>query len=304
MRKKIASILLILFLLVGCNTEKTKNDKLSVVSSYTIITDMVMQIGQDIIDVYNLVPTGTDPHEYEPLPADMKAVSDADLVFYNGLNLEGGQGGWLFKLLSSVNKNEDLVINLSEGVTPMYLYDEETVGNMNPHAFLNPNVGMIMVNNILDTLVSTDPDNAEFYERNASFYLETLEAIDYDYRSQISDLLEENKILVTSERAFQYMTSEYGLKEAYIWALDTDEIGTANQIKSLTQFIKDNNVKVLFLESNVDPRPMETVSQESGVPIYVAPIFSDEIGSKESEVDTYVKMLRHNLDVITGGLGQ
>lgn len=301
--KKLMTVFLVLLLLVGCGSTKKENEKLTVIASYTIISDMLNQIGGDLIEVYNLVPTGTDPHEYEPLPNDIKHATDADLMFYNGLNLEGGESGWFFKLAKSVNKETSIIFDLSEGITPLYLHDGDTSdGLMNPHAYLNPNNGIIMVENALKVLVEHDPENQATYEANAQRYLDTLGAIEEKYRTSFESLDEKDRILVTSERAFQYMNLEYGLKEGFIWAIDTEELGTAAQIKALSTFIKENNVKVLFVESNVDRRPMETVSKETGVPIFKDTVYSDEIGVKGSEVDSYEKMLTHNLEVIMEGL--
>src|SRR5699024_7385439 len=121
---------------------------------------------------------------------------------------------------------------------------------------------------------------------------------------RLGALPEENKILVTSECAFQYMLDRYGLEEACIWKVDTEENGSPQQIKSLISFIQDNNVPVLFVESNVDTRPMETVSNESGVEIYEKPIYSDESGEPGDEVDTYIKYLNYNIDVLSEGLAE
>ncbi|HZJ87442.1 MAG TPA: zinc ABC transporter substrate-binding protein [Erysipelothrix sp.] len=305
MKKRLTLILIALLLLSGCAQEKIDDDTLVIVSSYTIITDMLQQIAEDKIVIYNLVPTGTDPHEYEPLPKDIKYVSDADLMFYNGVNLEGGENGWFFKLLKSVDKDIDQVINLSEGIEPLYLYEgNETEDMINPHAYLNPKNGIIMVENILNALVDKDPTNENFYKQNAQIYIEKLTTLENLYRDQFGSLNENDKTIVTSERAFQYMNKEYGIEEGYIWAIDTEETGTAAQIKELSNFIKEKDVKILFLESNVDTRPMETVSKETQVPIFKDKVFSDEIGKKGSEVDTYEKLLTHNLSVFMEGLSE
>lgn len=290
---------MILLFLVGCTVDSRPNEKLQVVSSYGIITDMLYQIGQDKIEIHNLVPSGKDPHEYEPLPLDIKKASDADLLFYDGLNLENG---WFFKLANSVNQEESALVNLSEGIKPLYLSDEMHEGNINPHAYLDVNNGMIMVENIYRKLSDKDPINKSFYESNYHQYLSRLQEIDLKYRNEFNSLHDSDKVIVTSERAFQYMNHRYGLKEAYIWSVDTEGTGTVSQIKRLSEFIKKENVSILFIESNVDPRPMQTVSIETGVPIFEKVVYSDEIGTKDSQVDTYEKMLEHNLSVFIEGV--
>lgn len=288
----------------GQAPDSDSSEKLKVVSSFTIISDIVRQIGKEHVEVHNLVPTGTDPHEYEPLPEDTKAATDADILFYNGLNLEGGEQGWFAKLINSVGQDESRVFELTEGVEPKYLHHEGEDGRIeeiNPHAFMSPVVGIQMTKDTRDALVKIDPDHAEDYKKNADEYLKTLHDLDDEYRTKINDIPERDRILVTSERAFQYLASEYGLKEGYIWAIDTEENGSAEQMKELINFLKDNHAPVLFLETNVDRRPMDTVSKESGVPIY-GPIYSDEIGVPGSEVDTYEKYLNFNIKQIYEGL--
>lgn len=295
-----------LMLLIGCGSNETttdeasnSDDKLQVVSSFTIIEDLAREIGGDDVSIHNLVPTGTDPHEYEPLPLDMKKATDADILFYNGLNLEGGEDGWFFKMINSVNQDMDNLYSLTERVEPMYLSGEDgKKDQINPHAFINPAVGIKMAEDMRDAFIEKDPENKGNYEERATAYLERLKEVEKEYRERINDIPEEKRILVTNERAFQYMADEYGLKEGFIWAIDTEENGSPEQIKSLIAFVKDNNVPVLFIESNVDTRPMETVSKETGVPFSEKPIYSDEIGKPGEEVDTYMKYLNYNINLI------
>lgn len=319
LHKWVLILSLAVLLLAGCSNgvdgggsdgivsgEGTSSDEtLQVVTSFTIIEDIVREIGGDDVEIHNLVPTGTDPHEYEPLPEDIKKATDADVLFYNGLNLEGGKEGWFFKMVDSVEQEEENIYNLTERVEPMYLGGADgKEEEINPHAFIDPAVGVKMSEDVRDALIQVDPDNKKNYEQRAEAYLKRLKEIDKDYEEKISKIPEENRILVTSERAFQYMADHYGLEEAFIWEIDTEENGSPEQIKSLVNYIKENSVPVLFMESNVDPRPMETVSKETGVPIYEKPIYSDEIGEPGDEVDTYVKYLNYNIEIIYDGLNQ
>ncbi|MFD3269988.1 metal ABC transporter solute-binding protein, Zn/Mn family [Paenibacillus dendritiformis] len=286
-------------------SESAKEGPLKVVTSFTIIEDFAREIGGEDVEVHNLVPTGTDPHEYEPLPEDIKKATDADVLFYNGLNLEGGKSGWFFKMVESVGQKEENVFNLTERVEPMYIggkdgHEEE----INPHAFIDPAVGIKMAEDMRDALMKKDPARKENYQKRADEYISKLKEIDKEYEEKINSIPEENRILVTSERAFQYMTTHYGLKEAYIWEIDTEENGSPTQIKSLVEFIKEHKVPVLFIESNVDPRPMETVSNETGVRIAEKRIYSDEIGQRGEEVDTYIKYLEYNLELMHSELSK
>jgi ABC-type Zn uptake system ZnuABC Zn-binding protein ZnuA len=317
--KKVWSGLLIavmaVFLLAACGNKNDDNastensedgnngEPLQVVTSFTIIQDLAREIGGDDVEVHNLVPTGTDPHEYEPLPEDSKKAADADILFYNGLNLEGGKSGWFFKMIDSVGQEDDHVFSLTERVEPMYLSGEDGKDEeINPHAFIDPAVGIKMAEDMRDAFIKVDPANEANYEERAADYLERLDKVNKEYEEKISDIPEKDRTLVTSERAFQYMADHYGLKEAFIWEIDTEENGSPKQIKSLISYIKEHEVPMLFVESNVDTRPMETVSSETGAPIYDKPIYSDEIGKPGDEVDTYMKYLNYNIKIIYDGL--
>ncbi len=296
---------IVLALLSGCRQNKKSDSSadnqspLKVVTTFTIIENIANEIGGNKVEVYNLVPTGAAPHEYEPLPTDMKKTSDADILFYNGLNLEGGKNGWFFRMINSVGQKQENAYSLTKGVQPMYLTDGEGRNEeINPHSFINPVVGIIMAQNICDVFIERDPVNKNYYEKQTATYLEKLHAIDLEYKNKINDIPEERRILVTSEHAFQYMTQQYGLKEAYIWSIDTEETGSPEQIKALISFIKQHNVPMLFIESNVDKRPMQMVSLETNVPISKTPIYSDEIGKPGEPVDSYLKFLQHNINLI------
>lgn len=305
-----AIILVTATILAACNTDEQNGGKspdgpLQVVTTFTLLEDIVREIGGDHVETYNLVPIGTDPHEYEPLPDDNKAATNADILFYNGVNLEGGDSGWFAKLMEAVGQKESAAFEAGAGVEPMYLTSSDgKEDEINPHIFLDPVNGIIMAENIAKALIEVDPDHKEDYEKNAETYLETLREIDQEYQDKINALPEERRVLVTSERAYQYMANRYGLKEGYIWAVDTEEGGTPEQITSLISFINEHNPPVLFLESNVDPRPMETVSNETGIEIFADKIYSDELGKPGSEGDIYVRWLKYNINKIYEGLSK
>lgn len=312
MRDKLGVLLIGMFVtiaLVACGGKETEinndgnnSDKLQIVTSFTIIEDMVKEIGGDFVEVHNLVPTGTDPHEYSPLPNDIKAATDADVLFYNGLNLEGGEHGWFARMIDATGQDWAVIYELAKDVKPMYLTTEDgREEEINPHAFLDPVVGIEMCKNVRDALIEVDHKNEATYEKNAEVYLKKLIAIDEQYQTLINKIPEENRILVTSERAFQYMADRYGLKEGYLWTIDTEENGSPEQIKPLLTLLEESSPPVLFVETNVDKRPMETISKESGIEIF-GEVFSDEIGKPGEEVDTYLQFLKHNIEIIYEGL--
>src|SRR5699024_1326513 len=300
----------IVLLLASCgksgasDTNGGNEGAIQAVGSFSIVSDIVNEIGGDFVDVHNVVDVGNEPHEYEPKPEDTKKTEDADIFFYNGMNLEGGDSGWVSKLLESVGKEDDKVFEVTEGVEPRYLGEEEgNDGEINPHAFLDPNVGIQMAENIRDGLVKVDPDHEDEYNENADEYINELKDIDQEYQDKIDDIPEEDRVFFSSERAYQYMTERYGLKEGFIWEIDTEDIGTPDQIKSAVKFVEDNDPPSLFVESNVDKRHMETVSDETDVEISHT-IYSDELGKEGEEGETYLGFLKSNIDDIYDGLNR
>lgn len=305
----ITSIFL-LFLLTSCSTNNnnqengTADEKLLIVTSFTLIEDIVKQMGGDLVTTHNLVPIGTDPHEYEPLPEDTKAVTDAAGIIYNGFNLEGGEDGWLMRMVDTVGKDETFLYELMEAAEPLYLSGEDGAADeINPHTFLDPLLGVHMAENTLKALIDIAPEHKDEFIENANQYIAELQEVHETYERKINEIPEENRLLVTSERAYQYMAQRYGLEEGFIWEIDTEEQGTPEQITSLIKLVNDKKPPALFVESNVDSRAMETVSQETGVDIF-STLYSDEIGKPGEEGDTYIKFLKYNIDKIHAGLTQ
>ncbi|MHA3683854.1 metal ABC transporter solute-binding protein, Zn/Mn family [Leucobacter sp. HY1908] len=278
--------------------------QLSVVTTFSILEDIVKEVGGDDVSVHSIVPLGTDPHEYQPLPDDVSHTAEADVIIWNGLNMELGDG-WLESLLDTTGSglDDEHVVEASVGVEPMYLSDGPgSEHEVNPHAFLDPNVGMIYTKNIRDGLISADPDHAENYAARAESYLEKLAVIDREYTDTVATIPPAHRTFVTSENAFQYMNDRYGLQGLYIWAIDTGDLGSPAQVSTLIEELKNNPVPALFVESNVDTRPMETVASETTTPIF-GEVFSDELGGSNTNGATYLEMLRFNIKQIGAGLG-
>lgn len=270
------------------------NQPLQVVTTFSLLKDIVEQIGGERVNVHSMVPIGTDPHEYQPLPQDIIAATRADIIFWNGLNMETGDG-WLEKLLNVAGKAFDTpqVVELAAGIEPLYLTEGNTDA-VNPHAFISPKQGLVYAQNALAGLQRIDPDYADFYATNAETYLTELEEWHFRYERIMSLVPDEDRVLVTGERAFQYLANDYNILEGYLWEIDTDEQGTPQQIASLIAFVREHQPHGLLTESNVDPRPMRTVSSETGVPI-MGEVYSDELGPEGSPGDTYFGYLNHNL---------
>ena len=292
--KKLGFLSLIFMLAVGLfacsNANKNSNtsEKLKVVATNSIIADITKNIAGDKIDLHSIVPVGQDPHEYEPLPDDVKKTSQADLIFYNGINLETGGNAWFTKLVQNAKKEENKdYYAVSDGVDVIYLEGQNEKGKEDPHAWLNLENGMIYAKNIAKQLSAKDPKNKDFYEANLKKYLEKLEALDKEAKQKFNNIPKEKKMIVTSEGCFKYFSKAYNVPSAYIWEINTEEEGTPDQ----------------FVESSVDERPMQTVSKDTNIPIFEK-IFTDSIAEPGQNGDSYYNMMKWNLDKIAEGLSK
>ncbi|MDL2431792.1 MULTISPECIES: metal ABC transporter substrate-binding lipoprotein/adhesin ScbA [Streptococcus] len=309
--KKCRFLVLLLLAFVGlaaCSSQKssteTGSSKLNVVATNSIIADITKNIAGDKINLHSIVPVGQDPHEYEPLPEDVKKTSQADLIFYNGINLETGGNAWFTKLVENAKKKENKdYYAVSEGVDVIYLEGQSEKGKEDPHAWLNLENGIIYAQNIAKRLSEKDPANKETYEKNLKAYVEKLSALDKEAKEKFNNIPEEKKMIVTSEGCFKYFSKAYNVPSAYIWEINTEEEGTPDQIKTLVEKLRKTKVPSLFVESSVDDRPMKTVSKDTNIPIY-AKIFTDSIADKGEEGDSYYSMMKYNLEKIAEGLSK
>ncbi|WP_306486691.1 metal ABC transporter substrate-binding protein [Abiotrophia sp.] len=299
---KLVALLTVLFCLVPSVSAQDK--KLKVVATNSIIADITKNIAGDKIDLHSIVPVGQDPHEYEPLPDDIKKTTEADLIFYNGINLETGGNAWFTKLVENAKRVENKdYFAVSDGVEVIHLEGEGETGKEDPHAWLNLENGVIYAKNIAKHLIEKDPSNKDFYQKNLDDYVAKLEALDKEAKTKFDAIPEEKKMIVTSEGCFKYFSKAYNVPSAYIWEINTEEEGTPDQIRDLVKKLKGSKVSALFVESSVDDRPMKTISSETGIPIY-AKIFTDSIAEEGQDGDSYYSMMKYNLDKISEGLAK
>jgi len=276
------------------------NQKLRVVTTNSILEDMVHNVGGERIKLYSIVKRGTDPHEYEPQPSDVSQAVDADVIFHNGLNLETGGNGWFNKLVETSNKKFDEdVFAASDGVKTQHLTTNKD--EIDPHAWLDLENGIVYVKNITKVLKNKDPKNADYYQNNADEYIAKLTKLHELAQSKFSDIPESQRLLVTSEGAFKYFSRAYNLKPTYIWEINTESQGTPEQMEQLLSKIKNSDVKSLFVETSVSPKSMNKVSKETGLPIY-SKVFTDSLANEGTIGDTYYTMMKWNLDKIHEGL--
>ena len=294
----------------GCSTNSTSSTttksnepkKVQVVATNSIIYDITKNVAGDLADIHSIVPIGQDPHEYEPLPQDVQKIHDADLIFYNGINLENAEDAWFTKMVKNAGKVADKdYFAVSDGVDVIYLEGENEKGKEDPHAWLNIENGVIYAKNVAKQLIAKDPEHKDVYQKNVDKYVAELEKLDKDAKERLAKIPQEKKLIVTSEGCFKYFSKAYGVPSAYIWEINTEEEGTPEQTTRLVEILKKSKVPSLFVESSVDDRPMKTVSQESGKPIY-STIFTDSIADKGKDGDSYLSMMKWNLTKIIEGL--
>lgn len=277
---------------------------LKIVATNSILADMTKNIVGDFAEVYSIIPVGIDPHEYEPLPQDIQATADADVIFYNALNLETGGNGWFAKLMESAEKIENVdYFAASKNIEPMYLTSSGKEEEQDPHAWLDIQNGIMYVQNIFAIVSQKDPKNENVYESNMQAYIEELTLLDTEAKEKFADIPEMSKLLVSSEGAFKYFSKAYGLTAAYIWEINTENQGTPEQMIGIIETIRKWAIQVLFVETSVDHRSMEQVSSETGLPIY-ATIFTDSIAEKNQPRDSYYSMMEWNLNKIHEGLSR
>ena len=236
--QKLLVALLFLPFLAACSAGKARSDngKLNVVVTNSILADMTKNIAGDKINLHSIVPIGQDPHEYEPLPEDIAKASAADLIFYNGINLENGEDGWFTKMVKNAQKveNQDYFA-ASDGVEVIYLEGQSVKGKEDPHAWLSLENGIIYAQNIAKQLMVKDPKNKDVYQQNLVAYTQELAALDATAKSSFAAIPADKKLIVTSEGCFKYFSKAYDIPSAYIWEINTEEEGTPQQTRDLVQ---------------------------------------------------------------------
>ncbi|GAA2825288.1 zinc ABC transporter substrate-binding protein [Lactococcus raffinolactis] len=282
------------------SADQQSSNQLRVVTTNSILEDMVRQVAGDKVALHSIVARGVDPHEYEPKPTDISETTQADVIFHNGLNLETGGSGWFSKLIKTAHKKDrEQVFEASDAVTPLYLTTNQS--EQDPHAWLDLGNGIRYVETITAVLKAKDPKHANYYQERSDTYLAKLKKLDAAAKEKFLDIPEKQRLLVTSEGAFKYFSKAYHVIPAYIWEINTESQGTPEQMAEVLSKIKASEVKGLFVETSVSPKSMEQVSKETGLPIQ-SKIFTDSLAKKGQMGDTYYDMMKWNLDKIYQGL--
>nr|WP_263314802.1 zinc ABC transporter substrate-binding protein [Mammaliicoccus sp. Marseille-Q6498] len=300
MKKLLFPILALILLLSACSqTSSDDTKKLKVVTTNSILGDMTKEITKSNAKVTSIVPVGQDPHEYEIKPKDVKALTDADVVIYNGFNLESGNG-WFKKALEQAGKKltDKNVIKATEDVKPIYLKGGEGDKNkLDPHAWLSIENGIKYVQTIEKHLSNLDQSNSKLYKANAEKYTEKLDKLHQKMLKAFNDIPKDKRAFITSEGAFKYFAKSYGIKPGYIWEINTEKQGTPDQMKQAIKFVKEHNISSLVVETSVDKKSMQALAEETNLKIKDE-VFTDSIGTKDSKGNSYYNMMKHNVEAI------
>lgn len=272
-------------------------EKFKAVTTFTVIADMAQNVAGDVAIVESITKPGAEIHNYQPTPGDILKAQDADLVLWNGLNLEL----WFEKFFRNLSDVPQAIV--SEGVEPIGISEGAYAGKPNPHAWMSPEAAMIYVDNIRDAFVAHDPANADAYKANAEAYKAKIAAAVDPVRTELAAIPEERRWLVTSEGAFSYLARDFGLKEAYIWPINADQQGTPQQVRKVIDVVRDNGVPAVFSESTVSDKPAQQIARETGAK-YGGVLYVDSLSDADGPVPTYVDLLRVTADTIAKGLAQ
>ena len=266
----------------------------TVVTTFTVIADMAQNVAGEDAKVVSITKPGAEIHDYEPTPQDLVKAQQADLVLWNGLNLER----WFERFFANVKDVPSVVV--SEGVEPMSIHGGEYDGKPNPHAWMSVSNAKIYVKNIEAALAKHDPAHAENYHKNAAAYLAKLEAMDAKLKEEVAKIPEAQRWLVSSEGAFSYLARDLGFKEAYLWPINAEQQGTPQQVSALIETVRANKIPVVFSESTISDKPAKQVAKESGAK-YGGVRYVDSLSAADGPVPTYLDLLKVTTDTVING---
>lgn len=275
-------------------TDAAPQKRIRVVTTFTILADMAANVAGDRADVASLTRPGAEIHGYEPTPQDIVRASRADLILWNGLNLEV----WFEKFFANLKGVPSAV--LTEGVEPMSITEGPYTGKANPHAWMSPANAVIYVENIRAALARVDPANAAAYAANAAAYAEKIRALDAPVRARLALIPEHQRTLVTSEGAFSYLCRDYGLGQLYLWPINADAQGTPQQVRAVIDAVRAKKIPVVFSESTISPKPARQVARETGAR-YGGVLYVDSLTDAKGPAPTYLALLEANARTIVAG---
>lgn len=269
--------------------------KLKVVTSFTIIADMAQNVAGDAVEVVSITKPGAEIHGYQPTPRDLVKAQGADLILWNGLNLER----WFEQFFANLHGVPAVVV--SDSVVPMPISGGEYKGKPNPHAWMALSSALIYVDNIAKAMADTDRGNAATYLANAETYKNKIvETID-PLRQAALALPDNRRWLVTSEGAFSYLARDFGLRELFLWPINADAQGTPQQVRTVIDAVREHDIPVVFSESTVSDKPAKQIARETGAR-YGGVLYVDSLSKPGGPVPSYLDLLRVTSETILKGL--
>ena len=271
------------------------DDKFKAVTTFTVIADMARNVAGDAAIVESVTKAGAEIHGYQPTPRDIIRAQDADLILWNGLNLEL----WFEQFFS--NLNDVPSVTLTDGVVPMSISGGDYNGKPNPHAWMSTTSAMIYVDNIRDAFVKYDPDNAAIYTANAEAYKQEIAAVIKPLEADILAVPEGQRWLVSCEGAFSYLIRDFQMQELYLWPINADQQGTPQQVRKVIDGVRANDIPAVFCESTVSQSPAQQVARETDA-TYGGMLYVDSLTEADGAVPTYIDLLRTTIETIATGL--
>jgi len=272
-----------------------KEGKFKAVTTFTVIADMARHVAGDAATVESITKPGAEIHGYQPTPRDIIRAQDADLILWNGLNLEL----WFKQFFS--NLSDVPSVTLSDGVVPMSITGGEYDGKPNPHAWMSLTSALVYVDNIRDAFSKYDPDNAATYAANAETYKAEITAAITPLQKEILAIPEDQRWLVSCEGAFSYLIRDFGMQELYLWPINADSQATPQNVRKVIDGVRKHHIRAVFCESTVNQAPAQQVARETGAH-YGGMLYVDSLTAPDGPVPTYIDLLRVTSETIAKGL--
>ncbi|MEM0976576.1 MAG: metal ABC transporter substrate-binding protein [Pseudomonadota bacterium] len=272
-------------------------DRMKVVTTFTVLADIASNVAGDAADVVSITKPGAEIHGYEPTPQDLVRASDADLILWNGMNLEL----WFEQFLATLGDVPSVVV--TEGINPIPIASGSYEGKPNPHAWMGLDNALIYIDNITQALSGLDPQNADTYASNADAYKHELRDTVGPLRAIVATIPEDQRWLVTCEGAFSYLAQDFDLKELYLWPMNADQVGTPQQVRAVIDGVRENAIPVVFCESTVNTAPAEQVARDTGA-LYGGVLYVDSLSDPDGPVPTYLDLLKVTATTVAEGLSE
>lgn len=301
------SISTLSIIFTGCSSEKQESTKKegdkTIVATTTMLKDLTQEITKDKMKVDGLMGAGVDPHLYKPSAGDVNKLGQADLVIYGGLHLEG-QMGEVFKKLKSDNK---MILDSSEKLDKSLLISSKDFeGNYDPHIWFDVKVWEEVAKSVEEKVEKLDPTNKEYYKENLDNYLKELDKLDDYVTKRAEEIPKEKRVLVTAHDAFNYFAKKYGFEVRGLQGISTETEASASDLTEIADFIKNREIKAIFIESSVPKKNVEALQEavkSKGFEVEIGgELYSDSLGDENSGDESYIKTIKHNIDTIVDAL--